>query len=67
MARAVGELARLHGPARDEDGGHVDPQRPHEHARHDLVAVGDADHGVERWAFIIVSTESAMSSREGRL
>ena len=45
---AVGELARLHGAARDEHGGHVDAQRAHEHARDDLVAVGDADHGVER-------------------
>src|SRR5262249_48915017 len=30
-----------------EDRRDVDPHRPHEHARHDLVTVRDADHAVE--------------------
>ena len=40
------DLARLHRPARDEDGGNVQPHRRHQHARRDLVAVGDADHRI---------------------
>jgi hypothetical protein len=39
-------LARLHRPARDEDRRDVEAQGGHQHARRDLVAVGDADHGV---------------------
>ncbi len=39
-------LAGLHRPAGDEHGRDVEPQRRHQHARGDLVAVGDADHGV---------------------
>ena len=39
-------LAGLHRPARDEDGGDVQPHRGVQHAGRDLVAVGDADHGV---------------------
>ena len=62
---AAGRSPRLHRAAGDEDRRDVDPHRPHEHAGHDLVAVGDADHRVEQCAWIIVSTLSAISSREG--
>ena len=41
-----GHLARLHGAAGDEDGRDVEPHGGHEHARGDLVAVGDAHEGV---------------------
>ena len=46
--RAVGQChaAGFHGTAGDEDHGDVQAQRGHEHARGDLVAVGDADQGV---------------------
>ena len=44
---AVGRLAGLHGAAADEDRGNVAAHGPHEHAGHDLVAIGDADHAVE--------------------
>ncbi|MPM69946.1 hypothetical protein SDC9_116894 [bioreactor metagenome] len=44
----VARLARRHRPARSEDGRDVDPHRPHQHPRHDLVAVRDADHRVDR-------------------
>ena len=44
---AVGRLAGLHRPAADEDRGDIAAHRPHEHAGHDLVAIGDADHAVE--------------------
>ena len=40
------DLAGLHRPARHEDGGDVQAQRRHQHARRDLVAVADADHRV---------------------
>ena len=40
------DLARFHRAARDEHGRDVEPQRRHQHAGRDLVAVGDADHGV---------------------
>jgi hypothetical protein len=40
------DLAGLHRAARDEHGRDVEPQRRHQHAGRDLVAVGDADHGV---------------------
>jgi len=40
-------FARLHRPAADEDGRHVQAHRRHQHPRHNLVAVGDADHAVE--------------------
>ena len=39
-------LAGLHRTARDEHRRNVQPQRRHQHARRDLVTVGDADHGV---------------------
>ncbi len=39
-------LARFHGAAGDEDHRDVDAQGSHQHPRGDLVAVGDADHGV---------------------
>ena len=45
--RLAAELSGEHGPAADEDGGDVEPQGRHEHARDDLVAVGDEDEGVE--------------------
>ncbi len=46
--RAVGELdlAGFHRAAGNEDGGDIEPHRRHQHAGGDLVAVGDADHGV---------------------
>ena len=40
-------LPCLHRPARDEDGRDIHAHRAHEHPGHDLVAVRDADHGVE--------------------
>ena len=40
------DLSRLHRPAGDEHGGDVEAQRRHQHARRDLVAIGDADHRV---------------------
>src|SRR5690606_7387986 len=40
------DLAGFHRPAGDEHHGNVEAQRGHQHARGDLVAVGDADHGV---------------------
>ena len=40
------DLARLHRAARDEHGRDVEAQRGHQHAGRDLVAVGDAYHGV---------------------
>ena len=40
------DLAGLHRPAGDEDRGDVEPQRRHQHAGRDLVAVGDADQRV---------------------
>jgi len=40
-------LASGHRAATDEDGRDVQPHGSHEHAGHDLVAVGDADHAVE--------------------
>ena len=39
-------LAGLHRPARHEHRRNVQPQCGHQHARGDLVAVGDAHHGV---------------------
>src|SRR5690606_2766861 len=39
-------FAGLHGAAGDEDDGDVEAHGGHQHARGDLVAVGDADHGV---------------------
>ena len=44
---AVGRFARLHRSAADEDRGDVAAHGAHQHAGHDLVAVGDADHAVE--------------------
>ena len=40
------DLARLHRPAGDEDGRDVQPQRRHQHAGRDLVAIRNADQGV---------------------
>ena len=40
------DLAGLHRPAGDEDGGDVEPQRGHQHAGGDLVAIRDADESV---------------------
>ena len=40
------DLAGLHRTAGDENRGDVEPQRGHQHARGDLVAIGDADDGV---------------------
>ncbi len=39
--------AGRHRPAGNENGGDVDACRAHQHARHDLVAVRNADHRVE--------------------
>ena len=39
-------LAGLHRAAGNENGRDVDTHRGHQHARRDLVAVGDAHHGV---------------------
>ena len=44
---AVGRAAGLHRPAADEHRGNVAAHGAHQHAGHDLVAVGDADHAVE--------------------
>jgi hypothetical protein len=40
------DLAGLHRPAGDEDHRNVEAHRGHQHAGRDLVAVGNADHGV---------------------
>ncbi len=40
------DLAGLHRAAGDEDRRDVEAQRRHQHAGGDLVAIGDADHGV---------------------
>ena len=40
------DLARLHGPARNEDDRNVEAHRGHQHAGGDLVAIGDADQGI---------------------
>ncbi len=40
------DLAGFHRAAGDEDRRDVEAQRGHQHAGGDLVAVGDADHGV---------------------
>ena len=39
-------LARLHRPARDEHRRNVEPERGHQHAGRDLVAIGNAHHGI---------------------
>ena len=39
-------LAGLHRPAGDEDSGDIQAHRGIEHARGDLIAVGDADEGI---------------------
>ena len=44
---AIRGAAGSHGAAGDENGRNVHPQRPHDHARHDFVAVGDADQAVQ--------------------
>ena len=38
--------AGLHGSARDEDGGDIQPHRREQHPWCDLVTIGDADQGV---------------------
>ena len=40
------DLAGLHRPAGDEDGGNVEPHGGHQHAGRDLVAVRDAHHRI---------------------
>jgi len=45
FARSCAALG--HRAAGDEEGRDVQPRRRHQHARHDLVTVGDADQGVE--------------------
>jgi hypothetical protein len=40
------DLAGFHRTAGDEDHRNVEPHRGHQHAGRDLVAVGDADHGI---------------------
>ena len=44
---AVGRFAGFHRPAADENGGDVHAHHAHQHAGHDFVAIGDADHAVE--------------------
>ena len=44
---AVGHMAGGHRAAADHDRGDIGAEGAHEHARDDLVAVGDADEGVE--------------------
>ncbi len=44
---AVFQLAGIHRTAGNEDSGDVAAHGGHEHARHDLVTVGDADQGVK--------------------
>src|SRR5579884_723048 len=44
---AIGQLASRHRAAADEDSGDIEAHRCHQHARHNLVAIGDADHAVE--------------------
>lgn len=44
---SVGGMAGGHGAPADHEGGDIGPEDAHEHARDDLVAVGDADNGVE--------------------
>src|SRR5208337_2771983 len=44
---AIGRLARFHRAAADENRRDIAAHRPHEHAGHDLIAIGDADHAVE--------------------
>ena len=41
------------------------PPGGHQHARGDLVAVGDADPSVEQWALTISSTQSAIGLPRG--
>ena len=43
----LGMVTRRHRSARGEDGGDVDAQGAQQHARHDLVAVRNADERVE--------------------
>ena len=40
------DLARFHRSARDEHRGNVEPHRRVQHARRDLVAIGDAHHRI---------------------
>ena len=47
IALPVGVAAGFHRPAADENRGDIAAHGGHQHARHDLVAVGDADHAVE--------------------
>ena len=46
LAPGALHLARFHRPARDEHRRDVQTQRGHQHSGRDLVAVGDADHGI---------------------
>ncbi len=66
---AVGEHrgAGLHRAAGDEHGRDVEPQRGHQHARHDLVAVRDADQGVGtvRVALVFDGVSDDVAGRQG--
>ena len=44
---AVAGFAGSHWPATDKEGGDVGPYGAHQHSGDDLVAVRDADHGIE--------------------
>ncbi len=56
-------VAGQHGAAGDQNHGDVQPGRGHDHAGHDLVAVGDEHQAVHPCALAMISTESAMTSR----
>ena len=63
---AAGRLARLHRPAGDEHGRDIDPHRAHEHARaRSCRSWGCRPSPSKQCAWTIVSTQSAISSREG--
>ena len=65
---SVGELSGFHRAAGSEDGRDVDAHSAHQHAGNDLVAVRNADHGVERMGgrhgFDAVGNEFAAGERE---
>ena len=46
VERPLAVAPRLHGSAGDEHGGDIQPHGRHKHARRDLIAIADADHGV---------------------
>ena len=59
--------AGLHRTAGDEDGRDVQTQSGHQHARHDLVAVRDADQGVGtvRVALVFDGVSDDVAGRQG--